>query len=74
VSGQVEAFGQKGQELFRGSEAQFPAGVDFLDATLEMALCRLRPGAQLEHERASHHLSRYGVRHRRDVKVPFKFW
>jgi hypothetical protein len=72
-SGLVETFGYKGQELFRGAEAPFPSGVDLLDGTLEMALCRLRPWAQLEHERVSHQMSRYDAPHVRDVKKPFNF-
>jgi hypothetical protein len=38
-----------------------------------MALCRLRPGAQLKHERASHHIVTLRRSQDRDVKVPFNF-
>ena len=71
VSGCVKALAQEDQQLFRGTEAEFLAGVDFFDVALEMSACRLRFGTQLQHERASLHvatLRRCGLC---AVKVPF---
>ena len=57
MSGCVKAIAQEDQQLFRGTEAKFLAGVDFFDVALEMSLCRLRLGTQLQHERASLHVA-----------------
>ena len=74
VASLLEALRQKGQQLLRGAEAEFPPRVDFLDAAFELFRDRVGPGTQLEHERASHHIRpRYDLRLARDVKVPFNF-
>jgi hypothetical protein len=52
---EVIALAEKGQQLFRGPEAQFPACIDLFDPTFEMALWRSGLWSKLQDECLSHH-------------------